>query len=62
MGLLGSEEKRLPILDYLIEIRCPLPRLVEAFGMKEIKHNVLNAKQHEREAQIVAQAEGAWER
>jgi preprotein translocase subunit SecA len=56
VGLLSSEEKRLPVLDYLIEIRCPLPRLVEALGMKEIKHNVLNAKQHEREAQIVAQA------
>ena len=54
-------EKYLPVLDYLIEIRCPLARLVEVLGMKEIRHNILNAKQHEREAQIVAQAgrEGA---
>jgi preprotein translocase subunit SecA len=54
-------EKQLAVLDYLIEIRSPLARLVEVLGMKEIKHNVLNAKQHEREAQIVAQAgrEGA---
>jgi preprotein translocase subunit SecA len=57
VGLLKSaEEKHLAILDYLIEIRCPLTRLVEVLGMKEIRHNVLNAKQHEREAQIVAQA------
>jgi preprotein translocase subunit SecA len=56
-----TEEKQIPVLDYLIEVRCPLPRLVEVLGMKEIKHNILNAKQHEREAQIVAQAgrEGA---
>ena len=62
VGLLKhTDEKYLPVLDYLIEIRCPLPRLVEVLGMKEIKHNILNAKQHEREAQIVAQAgrEGA---
>jgi preprotein translocase subunit SecA len=59
--LKNAEEKHLAILDYLIEIRCPLTRLVEVLGMKEIKHNILNAKQHEREAQIVAQAgrEGA---
>jgi preprotein translocase subunit SecA len=57
----NAEEKHLAVLDYLIEIRSPLARLVEVLGMKEIKHNVLNAKQHEREAQIVAQAgrEGA---
>ena len=62
VGLLKSaDEKHLAVLDYLIEIRCPLTRLVEVLGMKEIKHNILNAKQHEREAQIVAQAgrEGA---
>jgi len=56
-GLLkNGDPKHLGVLDYLIEIRCPLSRLVEVLGMKEIKHNVLNAKQHEREAQIVAQA------
>jgi preprotein translocase subunit SecA len=62
VGLLKSaDEKHLAVLDYLIEIRSPLTRLVETLGMKEIKHNILNAKQHEREAQIVAQAgrEGA---
>jgi len=54
--LKSAEEKHLAVLDYLIEIRSPLTRLVEVLGMKEIKHNILNAKQHEREAQIVAQA------
>jgi preprotein translocase subunit SecA len=56
-----TEEKHLPVLDYLIEIRCPLTRLAEVLAMKEVKHNILNAKQHEREAHIVAQAgrEGA---
>jgi len=54
--LKNTDGKYLPILDYLIEIRCPLARALEVLGMKEIKHNVLNAKQHEREAQIVAQA------
>ncbi|MGA2074731.1 MAG: preprotein translocase subunit SecA [Terriglobia bacterium] len=56
-----TDEKHLPVLDYLIEIRCPLGRLVEVLGMKEVRHNILNAKQHEREAHIVAQAgrEGA---
>ncbi len=56
-----ADEKHLPMLDYLIEIRCPLARLVEVLGLKEVRHNILNAKQHEREAHIVAQAgrEGA---
>jgi preprotein translocase subunit SecA len=54
--LRSVDEKQLAVLDHLIEIRCPPGRLVEVLGMKEIKHNVLNAKQHEREAQIVAQA------
>jgi preprotein translocase subunit SecA len=59
--LKSADEKHLAVLDYLIEIRSPLTRLVEVLGMKEIKHNILNAKQHEREAQVVAQAgrEGA---
>ena len=50
------DAKYLPVLDYLIEIRCPPARLAEVLGMKEVRHNVLNAKQHEREALIVAQA------
>ena len=59
--LKSTDDKHLAVLDYLIEVRSSLPRLVEVLGMKEIKHNILNAKQHEREAQIVAQAgrEGA---
>jgi len=52
----GTDGNLLPLLDYLIEIRCRPARLVEVFGLKEIKHNILNAKQHEREALIVAQA------
>ncbi|HVB29486.1 MAG TPA: SEC-C metal-binding domain-containing protein [Terriglobia bacterium] len=45
-----------PVLDYLIEIQCRPERLVEVLEQREIKHNILNAKQHDREAQIVAQA------
>ncbi len=45
-----------PVLDYLIEIQCRPERLIEVLEQREIKHNVLNAKQHDREAQIVAQA------
>jgi preprotein translocase subunit SecA len=52
----SPDAKYLPVLDYLIEIRCPPARLAEVLGMKEVRHNVLNAKQHEREALIVAQA------
>ena len=37
-------------------MRCPPARVAEVLGMKEVRHNVLNAKQHEREALIVAQA------
>jgi preprotein translocase subunit SecA len=51
-----TDAKHLPVLDYLIEIRCPPGRLAEVVGMKEVRHNVLNAKQHEREALVVAQA------
>jgi len=51
-----TDAKHLPVLDYLIEIRCPPARLAEVVGMKEVRHNVLNAKQHEREALVVAQA------
>jgi preprotein translocase subunit SecA len=52
----GVEEKHLPVLDYLIEIGCPPARLLEVLEAREMRHNVLNAKQHEREALIVAQA------
>ena len=50
------DEKTLTVLDYLIEIQCRPERLLEVLEEHEIKHNILNAKQHEREAQIVAQA------
>jgi preprotein translocase subunit SecA len=52
----NTDAKHLLVLDYLIEVRCPPARLAEVLGMKEVRHNVLNAKQHEREALIVAQA------
>ena len=52
----SADEKLLPVLDYLIEIQCRPGRLIEFLEEREIKHNILNAKQHEREAQIVAQA------
>jgi preprotein translocase subunit SecA len=52
----GVEEKHLPVVDYLIEIQCRPERLLEVLEQRETRHNILNAKQHEREAQIVAQA------
>jgi len=52
----GTEERHLPVLDYLIEVQCCPQRLLEVLKEREAKHNILNAKQHEREAQIVAQA------
>ena len=51
-----TPDKVVPVLDYLIEIQCRTERLVEVLEQREIKHNILNAKQHDREAQIVAQA------
>ncbi len=51
-----TDEKQLLVLDCLIAMRCSPSRVPEILGMKEVKHNVLNAKQHEREALIVAQA------
>jgi preprotein translocase subunit SecA len=54
--LQNADEKTLPALDELVEVRCSPARLVEVLGLKEVKHNILNAKQHEREAWIVAQA------
>jgi len=51
-----TSDPMVPVLDYLIEIQCRPERLVEVLEQREIKHNILNAKQHDREAQIVAQA------
>jgi preprotein translocase subunit SecA len=44
------------VLDYLIGVRCRPQRLLEVLEGRELKHFVLNAKQHEKEAFIVAQA------
>jgi preprotein translocase subunit SecA len=52
----STEEKHLPVVDYLLQIQCRPQRLLEVIEEREAKHNILNAKQHEREAQIVAQA------
>ena len=50
------DEKTLPLVDYLIEVHCRPSRLSEVIAQREAKHFVLNAKQHEKEALIVAQA------
>ena len=52
----NTDAKYIPIMDYLVEHRCQPWRVAEVMGMKEVRHNVLNAKQHEREALVVAQA------
>ena len=52
----NTDEKVVPLLDALIELRCSPMRVAQVLDMKEVRHNVLNAKQHEREAFIVAQA------
>ena len=52
----SADEKTLPVLDYLVEVKCAPARLVEVLEGKELRHNILNAKQHEKEAMIVAQA------
>jgi preprotein translocase subunit SecA len=52
----NTDGKYLPLMDYLIERRCHPARVAEVLGLKEVRHNVLNAKQHEREALVVAQA------
>ncbi|MCL5006409.1 MAG: preprotein translocase subunit SecA [Acidobacteria bacterium] len=52
----SADGKTLAVLDYLVEVQCRPARLIEVLDEREIKHNILNAKQHEREAQIVAQA------
>ncbi|HXW13967.1 MAG TPA: preprotein translocase subunit SecA [Terriglobia bacterium] len=52
----NTDAKYPPVLDCLVELRCPPARIPEVLAMKEVRHNVLNAKQHEREALVVAQA------
>ncbi len=52
----STEDKFIPLLDYLLAIQCPPRRVLEVLGERDLKHNVLNAKQHEREALIIAQA------
>src|SRR5579862_4372847 len=51
-----ADAKFVPLLDYLIEIQCRPSRLVQVLDEGELEHDILNAKQHEREALIVAQA------
>ncbi len=51
-----SDDKIAVILDYLIEVDCTPERFLDVLKEREVKHNILNAKQHEREALIVAQA------
>ena len=51
-----TDPKYLPILDCLIALRCSPARIPDVLSMKEVRHSVLNAKQHETEALIVAQA------
>jgi preprotein translocase subunit SecA len=50
------EAAHLALLDNLLEVQCPPQRFLEVLKLRELKHNVLNAKQHEREALFVAQA------
>jgi preprotein translocase subunit SecA len=52
----SADEKTLPVLDYLADVRCTPQRLVDVLEEKDLRHNILNAKQHEREALIIAQA------
>jgi preprotein translocase subunit SecA len=52
----SADDKLLPVFDYLAEVKCTPARLVEVLEDRELRHNILNAKQHEREALIVAQA------
>jgi preprotein translocase subunit SecA len=52
----SADDKTLPVLDYLADVRCTPQRLVDVIEEKDLRHNILNAKQHEREALIIAQA------
>ncbi len=51
-----ASEKSLPLLDTLVGLKAVPKRFLKVLQDNELKHNVLNAKQHEREAEIVAQA------
>ena len=51
-----ASEKSLPLLDTLVGLKAAPKRFLKVLQDNELKHNVLNAKQHEREAEIVAQA------
>jgi preprotein translocase subunit SecA len=44
------------VLDYLIGVHCRPQRFLEVLEGRELRHFILNAKQHEKEAFIVAQA------
>ena len=46
----------MPLLDTLVGFKAVPKRFLKVLQDNELKHNVLNAKQHEREAEIVAQA------
>jgi preprotein translocase subunit SecA len=52
----STDEKTLPLIDYLADVKCTPARFVEVLEGRELRHNILNAKQHEKEALIVAQA------
>jgi preprotein translocase subunit SecA len=52
----ATDDKQRPVVDYLIEIGCRPERLAQVLEERAVGHSILNAKQHEREAQIVAQA------
>jgi preprotein translocase subunit SecA len=57
IGLLASlDASQVALLDYLVQEQVRPARLVEVLKMRDLRHSVLNAKQHDREALIVAQA------
>ena len=51
-----ASEKSSPLLDVLIKLKVTPERFFKVLQRNELKHKILNAKQHEREAEIVAQA------
>ncbi|PYV17081.1 MAG: hypothetical protein DMG21_09520, partial [Acidobacteria bacterium] len=50
------DDEQAALIDYLIEAQCTPRRLAQVLDNREMEQNILNAKQHEREASIVAQA------
>jgi preprotein translocase subunit SecA len=52
----SAEVRTLGVVDYLIDTHCRPARLLDVLAERALQHNILNAKQHEREALIVAQA------